>query len=145
MFSPMASTLSAVTSATVRSVPGYLQAFRASTSAGFSVATTEATSLTKPWNTSFLATKSVWELTSMITPTPLSAATAKDTPSAATLPAFLVWAARPFSRSHSMALSKSPSASTRAFLQSIMPTPVISRSFCTSFAAIAIINYLQIL
>ena len=65
-------------------------------------------------------------------------------PSAATRPAFFTEAAMPFSRSHSTALSMSPSVATRAFLQSIMPTPVISRRFFTSVALKAIIAFLQI-
>ena len=40
-------------------------------------------------------------------------------------------------RSSSVALSKSPSASSSAFLQSIIPAPVSSRSFLTSAAVIA--------
>src|SRR5699024_12400474 len=40
----------------------------------------------------------------------------------------------PLIRRASTALSKSPSASLRAFLQSIMPAPVWSRSFLTSAA-----------
>jgi hypothetical protein len=50
-------------------------------------------------------------------------------PSAAMREAFLAEAAMPFSRSHSIALSISPSEAVRAFLQSIMPAPVISRRF----------------
>ena len=46
--------------------------------------------------------------------------------------------ARPFSRSQSTAASISPSVAWRAFLQSIMPTLVISRSFLTSSAVKAI-------
>ena len=46
----------------------------------------------------------------------------------------------PFSRSHSTALSISPSEAVSAFLQSIMPTPVISRRFFTSAAVKAILN-----
>src|SRR5699024_11222506 len=60
-------------------------------------------------------------------------------PSAATRPAFLAAVARPRSRSSSMALAKSPSASVRAFLHSIMPQSVCLRSSITSFAEIAIV------
>ena len=52
-------------------------------------------------------------------------------------------AARPFSRRNSTALSMSPSEAVKAFLQSIMPTPVISRRFLTSAAVKAIIFFLQ--
>src|SRR5512135_1424004 len=55
-------------------------------------------------------------------------------PSAAMRSAFLAEAARPFLRSHSMAASISPLFSSRAFLQSIMPRPVFSRSAFTSLA-----------
>ena len=88
-------------------------------------------------NFSFFATKSVSEFTSTATPTP-SKLPAQAMPSAAILPAFFWEAARPFSLRYSTALSISPSDSTRAFLQSIMPTPVISRSFLTSAAVKAI-------
>src|SRR5665213_2218623 len=42
-----------------------------------------------------------------------------------------------FTRSSSIALSTSPSASVSAFLQSIIPAPVRSRSALTSFAEIS--------
>ena len=61
-----------------------------------------------------------------------------DFVSAAMRPAFLAAAARPFSRRNSIALSKSPSEAVNAFLQSIMPAFVCSRSLCTSFAVNAI-------
>ena len=47
--------------------------------------------------------------------------------------AALAW---PLTRRISTALSKSPSASVSALLQSIMPAPVASRSFFTSAAEI---------
>jgi hypothetical protein len=49
-------------------------------------------------------------------------------------------AAKPFSRRYSMALSMSPSEAARAFLQSIIPTPVLSRRVFTSAAVKAIIQ-----
>src|SRR5690606_19331539 len=49
-------------------------------------------------------------------------------PSVAARPAFLAALARPFLRRNSMALSMSPSTSWSAFLQSIRPAPVASRS-----------------
>ena len=52
-------------------------------------------------------------------------------PSPATRPAFLAAAARPFLRSQSIAASRSPPVSASAFLQSIMPAPVCSRSSLT--------------
>src|SRR5690606_22425880 len=45
--------------------------------------------------------------------------------------------ARPRSRSSCTAFSMSPSASVRAFLASIIPAPVASRSALTSFAVIS--------
>ena len=47
------------------------------------------------------------------------------------LPAFLAAPVMPFFRSHSSALAKSPSFSASAFLQSIIPAPVFSRSSFT--------------
>src|SRR5512133_973958 len=55
-------------------------------------------------------------------------------PSAAMRSAFFAEAAMPFLRSHSMDCSMSPLFSSRAFLQSIMPRPVFSRSVFTSLA-----------
>src|SRR5580700_11544696 len=52
-------------------------------------------------------------------------------------PDFLAAAARPFLRSQSTADSMSPSVSVRAFLQSIMPAPVLSRRSFTRAAVIA--------
>src|SRR5690606_37414459 len=60
-------------------------------------------------------------------------------PSAATRPAFLAAAASPFVRSQSTASSMLPPVSFRAFLQSIMPAPVCSRSSLTSDALTAAI------
>ena len=57
-------------------------------------------------------------------------------PSLAALPDFLSTWARPFFRSASNAVSMSPSASTSAFLQSIIPAPVWSRKALTVFASI---------
>ena len=55
-------------------------------------------------------------------------------PLAAVRPARLPTSLAPLMRRISTALSKSPSASSSAFLQSIMPAPVRSRSFLTSAA-----------
>src|SRR5699024_8593042 len=60
-------------------------------------------------------------------------------PSTTTQPVFLAAVARPRSSISSMALAKSPSASVRAFLHSIMPQSVCLRSSITSFAEIAIV------
>jgi len=81
-------------------------------------------------NASFLATKSVSE--SSETSALPDAATrpaevSRSAPRAAAL-------AAPRTRRYSTALSKSPSVSSRAFLHSIMPAWVSSRSFLTSAA-----------
>jgi hypothetical protein len=58
-------------------------------------------------------------------------------PSAAVRPDFLAALARPLVRSQSTAASMSPSVSVSAFLASIMPAPVDSRSSFTCAAVIA--------
>ena len=92
---------------------------------------------TRLWKSAFRATKSVSELTSTMTALPGAVAT-PTRPSAATRPAFLAALARPLARSQSTAASMSPPVSVSAFLQSIMPTPVFSRSSFTIPAEIAI-------
>ncbi len=77
----------------------------------------------------FFATKSVSEFSSIIEPS-----RAATTPLAVARPARLPTSLAPLMRSASMALSKSPSFSSSAFLQSIIPEPVASRSFFTSAA-----------
>mmetsp|Transcript_13876 Transcript_13876/g.45385 ORF Transcript_13876/g.45385 Transcript_13876/m.45385 type:complete len:211 (-) Transcript_13876:1937-2569(-) len=58
-------------------------------------------------------------------------------PSLVARPAFFSADARPFLRRYSVAAATSPSFSTRAFLQSIIPAPVVSRSDLTVFASMA--------
>ena len=87
----------------------------------------------------FLATKSVSEFTSTATPFPSLVATATS-PSAATRLDFFAALANPLVLSQSIAASKSPSVSVRAFLASIMPAPVVSRSSFTIEAVIAMIH-----
>ena len=90
-------------------------------------------SLASVWNCSFLATKSVSQASSIMA---FSAAAirpllvSRSAPRLAALPA-------PLMRSSSTALSKSPSAASRAFFASIIPAPVASRSFFTSAAVTA--------
>ncbi|CSC79480.1 Uncharacterised protein [Vibrio cholerae] len=60
-------------------------------------------------------------------------------PSAAMLPAFLAALAAPLLRMFSIASSMSPLVSTRAFLHSIIPAPVRSRSSFTRAAVTAIL------
>src|SRR5712692_3738822 len=59
------------------------------------------------------------------------------TPSVATRPSFFFAEARPRLRRISIARSSLPSASTRAFLHSIMPAPVFSLSDFTAAAVIS--------
>ncbi len=77
----------------------------------------------------------------MITAALLSAAilTAIE-PSAAMLPAFLAALIAPAARMSSMAFSMSPPAAVSAFLHSIMPKPVRSRSSLTMAAVISAIS-----
>src|SRR5205823_1095809 len=138
MFSPMVAIASEIAVSTVTSPT--LAALIFSTSAPLCSATC-AIILTRPWNCSLRATKSVSELTS--TTTPLAPdVTAPIRPSAATRPAFLAAFDRPFLRSQSCAACMSPPVSVRAALQSIMPAPVDSRSSLTIAAVIvAIVEY----
>ena len=97
---------------------------------------TPVTLRTKSWNCSFLATKSVWLLTS--TAVPLVPSTATPTrPSAAVRLDFFAAVARPLARSRSTAASISPFVSSSAFLASIMPAPERSRRSLTAAAVIA--------
>src|SRR5512147_2175005 len=76
-----------------------------------------------------LATKSVSQLSSSS-----ALPECATRPLAAVRPARLPTSLAPLMRRISTALSKSPSASSSAFLQSIMPLPVRSRIFLTSAA-----------
>ena len=94
------------------------------------------------WNFSFLATKSVSALTSTTTAFLWSSVNAVATiPSAAIRPAFLAAPASPFSLRNSTALSISPSVAASAFLQSIIPAPVISLKSFTIAAVTAAISF----
>src|SRR4051794_36342987 len=132
IFSPIVAIASDIAVPTVT-----LPAFAAlifSTSAPTASATC-AIILTSPWNCSLRATKSVSELTSTTTPL-LPDVSAPIRPSAATRPAFFAAFDRPFLRSQSMAACMSPLFSVSACLQSIMPTPVVSRRSLTIAAVI---------
>ena len=95
--------------------------------------------LTKFTNFSFLSTKSVSQFTSIIVALLKSSATSMLTsPSLANLSAFFAAFPRPFSRRISTALSISPFASCKAFLQSIIAAPVLSRRSFTIAALISI-------
>jgi hypothetical protein len=127
MFSPMRAMASWMTLSTV--LPFRCAAFTTSISSP-AVRATLATSRTSAWKSAFLATKSVSELISTATPRPFDTAT-PTRPSAATRSAFLAALARPLVRSQSTAASMSPPVSVSAFLASIMPAPVESRSSFT--------------
>ena len=158
MFSPMMEIWEDRASATVRDGSfAHFSARNASISAALVFSACSATSDTQFWNFSFLATKSVSAFTSTTTAFFSSAVTLVITiPSAAIRLAFFCAVARPFSRRNSTALSispaspfslrnstalsMSPSVAARAFLQSIIPAPVISRNSFTIAAVTAILN-----
>jgi hypothetical protein len=50
----------------------------------------------------------------------------------------------PFSLNQTTAFPKSPWVSAKAFLQSIIPAPVFSRSSFTAFAVISIVRFLTV-
>src|SRR6202790_4360160 len=135
MFSPMVAIASEIAVSTVTSPT--LAALIFSTTAPWWSATW-AIILTRPWNCSLRATKSVSELTSTTTPL-VPDVSAPIRPSAATRPAFFAAFDKPFLRSQSIAACMSPSFSESACLQSIMPTPVVSRRSLTIAAVIVAI------
>ena len=147
MFSPIVATMEANSSLTVLEESfAHASARNASTSSAADPLICSTTSPTKSWNLSFLATKSVSLLTSTIDAFfPSALMKVLTIPSAAIRPAFFSALARPFSRSHSTALSISPSVFVRAFLQSIIPAPVFSLSSFTIDAEIAIFKFLPFL
>lgn len=88
-----------------------------------------------------MPTKSVSQFSSTTAPVVHASFTmAMTVPSLVARPAFLATAASPRVRSTSTAFSISPSASARAFLHSIMPAPVISRSSFTMEAVMLAMN-----
>ena len=138
MFSPNLAITALRNSSTV--VSPEATSAKAATSAGLAATTASATACAKPLKLSSLATKSVSQLISTNAPTwPLIELTTM--PSAAVRPANLPAFAPDLMRKISSALSKSPSASTNAFLHSIMPKPVAARKSPTIFAVIVAIVY----
>src|SRR5579862_319454 len=99
----------------------------AGTSAGSLAAICRVRSLTNSLNSSVLATKSVSQLTSTSTPMRPSWTYEPIRPERASRSPRFSALVRPFWRICSRALSKSPPASVRACLASVMPTPVSSR------------------
>ena len=98
---------------------------------------TSAIARTIAWKSELRATKSVSEFTSTTTPTPPLTAT-PTSPSAAVRPDFFAALASPLVLSQSTAASMSPPVSVSAFLASIIPAPVASRSSLTMVAVIDI-------
>src|SRR5690606_2116918 len=114
----------------------------AATSAGLCSAISSATDLAKARKDSFLETKSVSQLISTRAPVVPSTA-AETTPSAVTREAALEALLPSFTRRISSAFAKSPSASVRAFLHSIIGASVLARSSATMLAVIAAICFLR--
>ncbi|CFN76030.1 Uncharacterised protein [Bordetella pertussis] len=136
MFSPILPTSAVRVVSTVPSPNG--SADSAATSAGFCVATSSASLLMKSMKSVFLATKSVSQLTSMTAPCLPSAAMYRPIrPSAVTRAAALLALLPSLTRRISSARARSPSASVRAFLHSIMGASVFSRSSLTRAAVIS--------
>ena len=143
MFSPILPTSAARVDSTVPSPIG--SADSAATSAGLLLATSSAQPLARVMNSSFLATKSVSELTSTTAASlPSAARYMPTTPSAATRLAALVALLPSLTRRISSALAMSPPASVSAFLHSIIGASVFSRSSFTMPAVISAITSLQI-
>src|SRR5207302_1079986 len=104
-------------------------------SAARALSAASPTALAKARKSSPRATKSVSQLISTMAAARASALRSMTiTPSAATRAAFLSALASPWRRMSSAAASRSPLVSTSAFLHSIMPAPVRSRSCLTASA-----------
>src|SRR6185312_5416644 len=141
MFSPIVAIRLVSSPCTSRPVPGYADVATLARSPPLSSAAL-ATWPTNFWNCSLRPTKSVSALTSITAPrVPLAVTPTR--PSAAIRPAFFDAADKPLVRSQSIAFSRSPWTSFSAFLQSIMPAPVFSRSSLTSDAVISAILQLH--
>ena len=144
-FSPILATFSTSASFTVMEAsPFQASAMNSSIDPASESTACLATASTKFWNSSFFATKSVSEFTSTTAATLSSLRATLQRPSAAILPAFFSAFACPFFLRNSTAASISPSVWARAFLQSIMPAPVISlNSFTMPAVILAIFNLLN--
>ena len=129
MFSPMVAIADVIASATLVPVD-FISAARIDSSVPSVVTAVSAMPRASAWKSGLRATKSVSELSSIMTAR-LAWPTTAMRPSAATRPAFLAALARPLVRSQSTAASISPPVSVSAALQSIMPAPVWSRSCFT--------------
>src|SRR5664280_3834875 len=114
--------------------------FSASRFAGLFATARSSILLARVRKSEFFATKSVSLFRTIIAPAfPSPDAFERTTPSDASLSARLLATACPFLRIISIALSKLPSLSSRAFLQSIIPARVTLLSFATSAAFIVAI------
>ena len=139
IFSPITPAMSATVASTVAPVSRVI-ASKASRSATWASKAACAKVPASAWNSSPLATKSVSHRTSTMV-----LSTAATTPLEAVRSAPLLAAlAAPEIRRASTALSKSPSLSSSAFLHSIIPAEVISRSRLTSAALIVAIFFLRV-
>ena len=118
---------------------GSFSASRASSDAGFLASARAATACAKARKSCSRATKSVSQLISTSAAVCASGDfSTTTTPSAATREAFLSAFASPCLRMRSAAASRSPFVSTSAFLHSIIPAPVRSRSCLTASAVMFI-------
>src|SRR6185437_3797372 len=137
MFSPIFCT-SATRRASIVSPEASVRPESAATSPACSRTTSCAISFANARNASFFATKSVSQLSSTIAAVFASCVTAiPTTPSAATRAAALLAFAPLLIRSNSSALTRSPLASVRAFLHSIIGCPVRWRNSITLLAEIS--------
>src|SRR4029077_12371181 len=134
MFSPIFAT-SARRRSSMLSPDGSFASPSAARLAGIEVRAHSATAWAKARKLCSRATKSVSQLISTMAAVRSSADLAMTTtPSVATRGAFLSALASPCLRMSSAAASRSPLVSTSAFLHSIMPAPVRSRSCLTASA-----------
>ena len=141
MFSPILPIKPLRTSSKVGPKPSWAwgKAPKASMSAGWCLAINSAAACAKAKKLSFLVTKSVSQLTSNKAPV-LPCMAVATTPSAVTRAAALLALLPNLTRNSSSALTKSPSASVKAFLHSIMGASVLARNSATMLAVIAAIN-----
>src|SRR6266436_5340769 len=136
MFSPIRPTSALRASSTVEPSRGSVES--AARSVGFLFTTSSASEETNLRKSVFWATKSVSQLTSTIAPVFASGATyIATTPSAAVREAARDALLPSLTRRSSSALAELPSASTSAFLHSIIGASVLSRRSLTMLAVIS--------
>ena len=122
-----------------RFLPFTDNAINASTFSGLLATKASKAKFAKFKKSSFLATKSVSQFTSIIAADlPPSKILVNTVPSLAVLSARFAATAAPFLRKISIATSKTPLDSSSAFLQSIIPAPVLSLNSFTCCALTAI-------